>query len=423
MDYATKVEAARLLVIAHPDRGRPYYAHALMALSRPVVVDGGTLPTIGVDYRWRLYVNPDFVESISVDKLAVALVHEVNHLLRDHHARAHGLSIDADDATRWNLAADAEINQDLVADGLPLPDWAVLPAGLNQPDRLTAEEYYERLPRSALWSTDLGAGPLGGGRPTGDCGSCAGGSRRNHELATATEADAPEPGIDPSHAAAVRRRVASDVVDHSRSGGRGSVPAGLRRWAEDLLEPKVDWRRVLAGLVRNAVASARGKVDYTYRYGSRRTTGEMIFPALRAPEHSVAVIVDTSGSMAIEDLEAALAEVDGILRAAGCDDRSVRVLSADTTVHAVRRVTSTQQIDLVGGGGTDMASAIATADRLRPPPTAIVVLTDGETPWPSRPGRAPVVAGLIVPPGRTTPKIPEWITSVRIGDTAGPSDG
>ncbi|MGI8329584.1 hypothetical protein ACRYCC_06430 [Actinomadura scrupuli] len=32
-----------------------------------------------------------------------------------------------------------------------------------------------------------------------------------------------------------------------------------------MLEPTVDWRRMLAGAVREAVAWAAGAVDYTYR--------------------------------------------------------------------------------------------------------------------------------------------------------------
>jgi Putative metallopeptidase domain len=41
----------------------------------------------------------------------------------------------------------------------------------------------------------------------------------------------------------------------------GTVPAGLTRWASELLEPKVDWRRALAAEVREAVADVTGAVD------------------------------------------------------------------------------------------------------------------------------------------------------------------
>jgi glutamate synthase domain-containing protein 2 len=42
----------------------------------------------------------------------------------------------------------------------------------------------------------------------------------------------------------------------------------------------------------------------------------------------------------------------------------VRVLAVDTNVQAVRRVTRASQVQLAGGGGTDMAAGIATAAAL-----------------------------------------------------------
>ena len=48
------------------------------------------------------------------------------------------------------------------------------------------------------------------------------------------------------------------------------------------------------------------------------------------------------------------------------------------------RVSSARQVELVGGGGTDMGAGIAAADALRPRPAITVALTDGYTPWPDR---------------------------------------
>src|SRR5262249_32109685 len=79
----------------------------------------------------------------------------------------------------------------------------------------------------------------------------------------------------------------------------GTVPAGLLRWAEEVLNPKVDWRAVLAAELRRAVAEVCGAVDYSYRRPSRRAsvTAPVVLPALRRPVPEVAVVCDTSGSM------------------------------------------------------------------------------------------------------------------------------
>lgn len=63
-------------------------------------------------------------------------VHEVSHLLRDHHgrservAREHGLS-GPGERLRMNIAADCEINDDAFGDGLVQPEGAVTPEFLG----------------------------------------------------------------------------------------------------------------------------------------------------------------------------------------------------------------------------------------------------------------------------------------------------
>lgn len=56
------------------------------------------MPTMAVDPYWRCYVSPAFVDRTPVEELAGVWVHEVSHLLRDHHGRSdryahrHGLT-------------------------------------------------------------------------------------------------------------------------------------------------------------------------------------------------------------------------------------------------------------------------------------------------------------------------------------------
>ena len=101
-----------------------------------------------------------------------------------------------------------------------------------------------------------------------------------------------------------------------------------------------------------------------------------MLPALRRPVPEVAVVCDTSGSMSEDLLAAALAEVEGLLQALGLA-RQLRVLACDTAAAPAQRVTSARQVELAGGGGTDMGAGIAAAAALRPRPAVTVVLTDG----------------------------------------------
>src|SRR6202008_1209761 len=133
-----------------------------------------------------------------------------------------------------------------------------------------------------------------------------------------------------------RRQVAQDVIAHSKLAG--TVPGGLLRWAKDILSPKINWRTLLAAELRRAVAEVSGAVDYSYRRPSRRATvaGDVVLPALRRPVPEVAVVCDTSGSMTEDLLAAALAEVEGLLRALGMA-RQLRVLACDAAGGARQR--------------------------------------------------------------------------------------
>ena len=373
----------------------PYLATGLFGAEVVAAAGSGT---VSVDESWRMRADPDLTAGWTAAQLGSVLVHHVCHLLRTHGERAQAVGVASHDARRWVQAADAEINDDLVPAGLDLPGRPVLPADLGAPDGLLAEQYFEAstTDRSAKNKNLAAAGDWL------DCGSGADGVPRPDDGPPARPA---------WQADLLRRQVAQDVIAHSKQAG--NVPGGLLRWAEEILNPKVNWRKVLAAELRRAVAEVSGAVDYSYRRPSRRAAvaGNVVLPALRRPVPDVAVVCDTSGSMTEDLLAAALAEVEGLMRALGMA-RQVRVLACDTAVGAAQRVSSARQVELVGGGGTDMGTGIAAAVALRPRPAITVVLTDGYTPWPAAaPKGTRVVIGLL---GPRAPDAPAWARAVRV---------
>ncbi|GLZ15479.1 hypothetical protein Acsp04_57140 [Actinomadura sp. NBRC 104425] len=382
----TKLLAARFRAASQ----RPYLASALYSLS---VVPSAAVPTMGVDRYWRCYVSPAFVDATPVEELAGVWIHEAAHLLRDHHGRADRLAPKLRrDRLRINLAQDCEINDDLLADGLTLPADCLTPADYGLPPGRLFEEYLPGVP--AFDGHDCGSGAHGEPSPW-DLGA----------------ADGTAPRVTETEAQAIRRHTAEAMRAHQRT--RGDLPDGWRRWAEQVLEPAVDWRRVLAGAVREALSWASGAVDYTYRRPSRRGPAlrGVVLPSLRRPLPRVAVVIDTSGSMGEDELAAALAEVTGVLREVGVRGDRVTVLSVDADVQAASRVTAADQIELRGGGGTDMRVGIRRALETPHPPGVVIVLTDGFTPWPDEPAACRLIAVLI---GGSAPEPPPWAETVRI---------
>jgi predicted metal-dependent peptidase len=384
-------------------RQAPYLASAILALE-PVVVDQPDrehdLRAFPADTAWHVYLDPAVLDETEVPEIGFWLLHQVTHLLRDHASRYPGDeppptsipgSTRTPDQRRWNLAGDAEIDDDLCVDELGLPGDAVTPATIGQPEGRIAEQYWDELTGT----------PPPPDQP--DCGTGCDGRPRDWNCGWH--------GLSGTDCKLVRRDVARRIREHNRT--RGTVPAGWERWADEVLEPVVDWRQVLRSAIRRGMAEVAGRVDFTYRRPSRRASAVpwVILPSLRQPLPTVAIVIDTSGSMSDSMLAQVLGEIDGLLTSVGIDRDRLHVLSCDAEVHAAQRILNAREVRLLGGGGTDMGAGLAATAELAPRPDLVIVLTDGFTPWPRRPpGRAKVLVGLMDPAG----SVPDWAVRVPI---------
>ncbi|MFJ9711553.1 VWA-like domain-containing protein [Streptomyces sp. NPDC101234] len=367
--YAARLQAAR---------ARPYLATALFALH---VVESRQVPTMAVDRHWRCYVSPAFVDLMPEEDLAGVWVHEVSHLLRDHHARSDRVAGERGltgpgERLRMNIAADLEINDDVYGDGLVTPRGAVRPIMLQLPEGELMEDYL-RLFR---------LGPLTQSLTWLDCGSGADGRDREWNLGP----DGAH-GLSDQERDGVRFRVAQAIT-----GRPGDSPAGWRRWAEEAFHPPQPWRELLGAAVRSATSAAGAGDDYTYGRPSRRSAGlpGVVLPSLRRRPPRVCVVVDTSGSVSDAELGTALLEVAAIARAVGGRRDLVSVLSCDVAARTVQPLCRAEGIALMGGGGTDLRAGFARALRASPAPDVVVVLTDGQTPWPETQPSCRTVVGL-----------------------------
>jgi predicted metal-dependent peptidase len=364
-------------------RSHRYFSAALYAM-QPYAIEG--FGTFAVDRRWRLYVDPECLRRWTPEETAGVLLHEVGHLVRDHASRGEriGASLGGTGRhLRWNLAADMAINDDLLGDQVLLPGSPVTPHTFGFPAGLLEEDYYTRLEPS--------------GAKGCDCGSGADGQTRPWELPV-SESD---PGVSASQAASVRRQVAEAVR------GIDSVPAGLRRWAEASVERRPDWRQQLHAALRRPRRWRAGRHDKTWQRPNRRAscTPGILLPGQRSPRMEIAVVVDTSASITVVELGAALGEIDAIR--AQCGLGELWVIACDAQPSPPKRVRSTAPLSLHGGGGTDLRPAIAMLAHLQPRPDVAVIITDGHTPWP---GRAPHGISIVVATTDVAPPHPNWTT-------------
>jgi len=390
MNPEDQVSAARLWAAY----SYPYLASALFALR---VVQDDKVDQIAGDEYFRVYINYDAASDWPVDVLGVELIHQVGHLLRGHASRAREIELRTSDLYRWVDAMDAELNDDLL-DGHALPKGSASPEELGLPESLFGEEYFYR----------------GTTRPATqrDCGSSAHGNPRPW--------DEPPPrqrkdGVTAEEKELIRQRVASDALAHHRN--HGSTPAGMLRWANSLLTPRVDWRAELGAKLRQGIAEITGAVDYSYQRPNRRQSfaSKVILPNLRAPAPEVSIVLDTSASMNEELLADALSEIDGLLSTGGVRFESVRVFTCDSEAGFPQKVRKASDIQLIGGGGTDLSQGILAAVQTRPSPDLLLVVTDGGTLWPESPPRRTRTIAVLV--GEDPPSTPDWLERIVVKES------
>jgi len=245
-----------------------------------------------------------------------------------------------------------------------------------------------------------------------DCGSVADGVHRDYEA----EGDKVDKGVDEARGDLIRQHVAVEIKNHVKN--RGTVPAGLERWAKEFTEPVIDWRKQLAFIIRKTFAQLSGRRDYTYGKPSRRQPAMrergsgILLPAMYQPAPpKISIVIDTSGSMSDEMLGWALAETKGVLRSLGASARGMKIISCDAQATS-QNVTRSSQITLQGGGGTDMCVGITAAMKKgREKPDAIIVITDGFTPWPSEPLKGTILIVALTATDAAK-DVPTWARTV-----------
>jgi predicted metal-dependent peptidase len=432
-----KLAAARLLAC---ERFK-YFRRAILAM---VPKEAPGLGTFATSREGVMLWDPERVKEWTTEQLAAVVVHEVSHLLRKHADRCDRIGAQP---AGFNIAGDAEINDDLQAAGLALPGDPVLPTKLGAPDGLTAEEYYRHMERQGQKSgkeqqkgdkgdegqEGQGGGDgeeqegqgEGGGKPdtqhaggkasggkgkgkghghvgAGHCGGCAGNPTEDEKEHAKGVTGRSERELE-----SVRRTVAEEIRKAAEKG-QGTVPAGWRRWADAQLKPpKIPWQQKLARAVRGGVAYRPGAVDLTHSRISRRQAGVGFGPgrpvlhASYAPQPRVAVVVDTSGSMGDAELSRAIAECRGVLAATGA---KVEFCACDAAVHELKPIVKWQDAVklLKGGGGTNFCPALEALEKKHPRPDVVVFITDGMGPAPatSPPFR---VIWTLVGPHKTRP--------------------
>lgn len=335
----------------------------ILMLGKTQVSD--TVPTACTNGRDEWY-GRKFIQSVDDKELGFAVLHENLHKALRHLHIWRAL-YDENDVLA-NKACDYVINLMIVkADPqetvVAMKRTAGKPCWLLDPrfDKMNAKQVFDILKQE----DEGGSGGGGNGGEVLDDHDWGGAKELSQE-----EKDALAREVDQ----AIRQGVIAHQKVHGNKGG------GMSRELGDLLTPEVDWREVLREFVKS-ICNAKDASSWR-RVNRRYLSGDTYMPTMIGERVGrIAIGIDTSGSVGVDELNRFLSEVKSI--AEDVHPESVDLIYWDATVAAHEQYDEATVPNIVsstkprGGGGTDPRSMMKYLNEKQLKPECIIMLTDG----------------------------------------------
>jgi predicted metal-dependent peptidase len=370
---------------------QPFFASLLM---RRKFVLTTAVPTMAISNTGTIFLNPEFMKTLSVRQLMYGLCHEVMHLALGHPQRLHGR-----DKTKWNYAGDAVINDllDHCKIGERIPNIVNMPGSREK----TTDEVYNSLqdpptpptnPRGKPQDQGQGQGQAQGNQSDQGDDPQAGDGEGEDDQQGSSSAPKGHDWMDSDHIGSdlVEEEVMSESEAQAAEAQmkvelaqaaqvakmRGNLPGVLASFVQKIIESKVLWYEVLERLMQALTQS-----EYSWRRPNRRFT-DYLPSTGRIPRMGKVVIVsDISGSVSPKETAHFGGHLSRIV--AECHPEEVHILYTDTRVQKHEEFGPDDDICLsyTSGGGTDMTAAFRYIEKHNIEPEVCIVLTDGETPF------------------------------------------
>ena len=376
-------------------RDQPFFGS--LALRLPIRADASraTLASDGKDIRYA----PGWVAETDADRIKTALARVVLACALKHHTRR-----GERDPERWQRASQ------LVTHGFLRDAGFVLPPDAEAWDGLSVEQAYDRLPEPPE------SAPAPSGAPQSNAGGGDGGGSDNPSDGAPGEQGDPgtgdedpaspasgqvPPSCDPDGTGEVMDAAARQDDDADGTGAaaadtaaeeqawdeamhqamnlakaQGKVPGAVEEEIRDAHRSALDWRALLRRYMTDAA-----RRDYSWSVPNRRfIDGGLYLPSIRSEGiDTIAVIVDTSGSLPTDTLALFWAEVREI--AAELQPETVAFLQVDAAVQDAALYASgalPERVAIKGRGGTDFRPGFAWLSEQGLRPGCCLYLTDME---------------------------------------------
>ena len=371
----------------------PFYAHYFYAEMREKFTYD--IPTAATDGR-NIIINPKYLASLKPAERIFVYAHEVDHAISKHPTRARHYRSEGSlrghpfDHEQANIMMDYCINAGLLENGIGMcnPSWMYAPDVTG--DDLWEDVYerkYKKDPNPPSTYGQSGKAPKGA---KGD--SVADGQGGAFDTIMDPPTD-PATGKEDLPTEAEFKEAITRAAAAAKA--QGKLPGNLQRKVDDILQPQIDWREHVRLLMTGKIGSRSETWD---RPNRRRLALNplVIIPGRRGfGADTVAVAVDTSGSIGEKELNAFFSEVGGVI--ADVRPKRVVLIHCDAAINRVDEASTLDELSDIrakgacGGGGTSFIPVFEYIEREQVKPETLIYITDMYGSFPDKAPPYPVI--------------------------------
>ncbi len=344
---------------------QPFFAVLTFNLLQIVETDklpsGGVCNTAATNGK-MLYINPKFFKKLTVQERVFVLAHEITHVILQHPQRGKGYAdigfgpdMKPYQPQRLNMAADYVINAYLNELKVGHQPVGTLLNGQFDSTWLV-DDVYCKIPELEDEPPDQGWD--------------------QHMPSDSSD-------LDGTDKAEIARAVAMAA---GAAKAVGTLPGALKRLIDEIIDPEIPWEQYLE---RN-IQCIYGNDEATWSKVNRRRLA--VAPHVPWPGRigsrcgNLALEIDTSGSIGDETLTKFLGIFSGILKSVMPETVYCMYVDAELYNDEVIEIQDLSELEHLkskagGGGGTDMTVVFREIEERALEVEAVVVLTDGCTPF------------------------------------------
>lgn len=298
-----------------------------------------SIPTACVSSEMEFKWNPDWFDSLTFQERQIVLLHELWHIACLHTVRGENK-----DPKVWNSACDLRINND-IANGKRFKA-SMFPVGSLFDDKYSCTEWTEERIYEDLKKEKSSKEQSWGQEDT-----------------ATTSADTEESKMNQIQ-----------VVQKAVTVGKmaGNLPGSIEEVLSGLLKPKLPWKQILRNYLQEMLDA-----NWSWKRPNRRFQ-DVYLPSLLPDDGrlvSIAMFLDTSGSIRKEDIDRFISEVKYVHSEFQPDKLSI--IEFDISIRAIKEFLPEDYIKewtIVGRGGTSYKDVHNWIQKNKP--TLAIIFTD-----------------------------------------------